>query len=857
MANGQNTANLDLVRMNGGTVEVTNCYKTISVGTYGTHCIFTTSAPSQLGNLVHDYGLVKAYEKGLFWDGKYYIALTTSTNAGTEGDPYIIANEADWASFAQWIKEKGDGFTGEYVQLTADITVSTPAGTSEAPFSGTFLGNGHAITANISDTGSGGTALFRNINGATIKDLTVGGTITGGLHAAAIVGFAQGTGNSIRNCVVTANVSGGTHIGGILGHGTTSDVTISGCVFSGTMTGGGTAKGAIVGWGESDGTKTVTDCLYLMANGQNTGGLDLVRMNGGTVSVENSYKTTSAGSYGMFTYAYTTAPGDLGDQRQDYGVLTAYENAILYDGTYYVAPATLSGSGTETDPYLISNTYEWDAFTLNVNSGTNYSGKYVKLTDDINATAMAGLSETNSFQGTFDGGGHTLTVNYDTSKANTAPFRHVKNAAVKNLHVTGIITTSAQSASGIVAESHGALSLTNCCSSVIINSLVSGDGSHGGLVGTLSGSDNAITIDGCVFDGSFATTNGTTNCGGFVGWPVHNRPTIKNSLMNPGSVDAGMLTNTFARWSEGYEPTITNCYYTETAGDAQGTQCFPATVEPANLGELVQDYGVLKAYQNGILYGSMYYVATTVSISLADDADNSTTLSENNGYMAHVTLQGRTLYMDGAWNTLCLPFDVTLSDSPLNGAEARPLTDSYISGSTLNLTFGDEVKTLVAGTPYIIRWPSSDRPSYVVFPVFTGAVISNVTAKAETEYVDFVGCYSPVSIYTDEKTNLYLGADNKLYYPTASDFKVNAFRGYFQLKQGLTAGEAANSVRAFVLNFGDDEGNDINASGIITTNVTNSTNSDNAWYTLDGRKLGGKPTQRGIYVNNGRKVVIK
>ena len=41
-----------------------------------------------------------------------------------------------------------------------------------------------------------------------------------------------------------------------------------------------------------------------------------------------------------------------------------------------------------------------------------------------------------------------------------------------------------------------------------------------------------------------------------------------------------------------------------------------------------------------------------------------------------------------------------------------------------------------------------------------------------------------------------------------------------------------------------------------TTNYTNYTN-DNAWYTLDGRKLDGKPTTKGLYINNGRKIVIK
>ena len=82
---------------------------------------------------------------------------------------------------------------------------------------------------------------------------------------------------------------------------------------------------------------------------------------------------------------------------------------------------------------------------------------------------------------------------------------------------------------------------------------------------------------------------------------------------------------------------------------------------------------------------------------------------------------------------------------------------------------------------------------------------------------------------------------------------MNACRGYFQLKQGLTAGSQSAGARAFVLNFGDDS----NATGILTTNFTNSTNSDNEWYSLDGCRLNGKPTAKGIYINNGRKVVIK
>ena len=245
------------------------------------------------------------------------------------------------------------------------------------------------------------------------------------------------------------------------------------------------------------------------------------------------------------------------------------------------------------------------------------------------------------------------------------------------------------------------------------------------------------------------------------------------------------------------------------------------------------------------------YNVAPASISLADNADNSTTINTAYGFLANVTLSGRTLYKDGAWNTLCLPFSVdNFTGTPLEGATVKTLASTDFSGGTLTMNFTEDLTGIEAGKPYIVKWADGTG---IENPVFNGVIIRGVTANVETDYVDFVGCYSPVGIYTEEKTNLYLGANNTLYYPTASGFKVNACRGYFQLKQGLTAGEAANGARAFVLNFGDDS----NATGILTTNFTNPTNSDNEWYSLDGCRLNGKPTSKGIYINNGRKVVIK
>ena len=226
---------------------------------------------------------------------------------GTEQNPYIVDSEDDWnalASNVTYFDPSFQGYAGKYIRLDADIEVSKIMGTMTAvstqgnAFRGIFDGNGHSITATITDTEHQGTAPFCYINNATIKNLTVNGTINAGTmqHAAALVGFANGT-SRIENCKVTANVSGGIHIGGILGHGLDANITIIDCLFSGLMEGGSVAKGVFAGWGNS-GTKTVTNCLYLMHEGQNTDNLDLSKKYQGSESVNNCYKTTSVGSFG-------------------------------------------------------------------------------------------------------------------------------------------------------------------------------------------------------------------------------------------------------------------------------------------------------------------------------------------------------------------------------------------------------------------------------------------------------------------------------------------------------------------------------------------------------------------------------
>ena len=101
--------------------------------------------------------------------------------------------------------------------------------------------------------------------------------------------------------------------------------------------------------------------------------------------------------------------------------------------------------------------------------------------------------------------------------------------------------------------------------------------------------------------------------------------------------------------------------------------------------------------------------------------------------------------------------------------------------------------------------------------MFAGVTIDDsaptaVTSKDGT--VSFTGSYSPVSIAGEDRSILFLGAKNTLYYPNAA-MTIKACRAYFQLNNGLTAGDPTNGVRTFNLNFGDGE-----ASGITTTDYT-------------------------------------
>ncbi len=246
-------------------------------------------------------------------------------------------------------------------------------------------------------------------------------------------------------------------------------------------------------------------------------------------------------------------------------------------------------------------------------------------------------------------------------------------------------------------------------------------------------------------------------------------------------------------------------------------------------------------------------------LTLQDEADNNSLIYNNTGRLAHVTLSGRTLFKDGYWNTLCLPFSLNatqLASAQMDNADIRTLDNASFSGSTLTLNFADK-SAITAGTPYIIKW-EGDGSNNLQNPVFANVTIDKTMHDVpcnlgDGNAVTFKGTYKKLAYTEDTPSILFLGDESTLYYPKANA-SIGAQRAYFELT-GITAGKPASigGIRAYVLNYGNE------TTGIrsIENGKLKIENEADAWYGLDGRKLDVKPTRKGLYIHNGNKVVIK
>lgn len=224
------------------------------------------------------------------------------------------------------------------------------------------------------------------------------------------------------------------------------------------------------------------------------------------------------------------------------------------------------------------------------------------------------------------------------------------------------------------------------------------------------------------------------------------------------------------------------------------------------------------------------------SIGLDESKDNAETISGNADKTVNVNLT-RTLKAD-VWNTFCVPFDVTVEGSPLEGATIKQIASVTEKDDGAVINFVDAPATLEAGNAYLVRTTTA-----IVNPTFNGVTVKNVTPTncSGNEKYQLIGIYSPLNIDASRHGKVFgINNQDKLA-KVKENTSIKGMRAYFLL---------ANSATAAKLNFGGElTGIDAvdNGEAVMTGKV----------YNLNGQYVGNslEGLKKGVYIVNGKKVL--
>ena len=219
-------------------------------------------------------------------------------------------------------------------------------------------------------------------------------------------------------------------------------------------------------------------------------------------------------------------------------------------------------------------------------------------------------------------------------------------------------------------------------------------------------------------------------------------------------------------------------------------------------------------------------------------------------YKAIDMMSGDTRYEAGKYGTESLPEN-------LQEAYTYDLILNHDHWKDMDFSDPDSIK---ANTPYIISMPNNEN--YDASYNITGNIQfigNNVQIKAsdnlsavQSGNKSFVPNYQ----YQETSSSIYaLNVNNQWNTNTSAEAEGSTFirslRAVRPFEAYLTV-EGGTSAPNYIPVFGD-----VMPTGIDAKLVNSEGVNSEKWYSLDGRKLQGKPTKKGLYIVNGRKVVVK
>ena len=284
---------------------------------------------------------------------------------------------------------------------------------------------------------------------------------------------------------------------------------------------------------------------------------------------------------------------------------------------------------SETNPYLISSSTDWNTFASDVNVGYDYSGKYIKLENDIEINVNDGdkmvgvfVAKNNSanrpFNGIFDGNWKTInficgTESSPISEVACTLFRYTTGVTINNLKVTGTIVSSKKFAAGFVGWYQGSNSyINNCISSVIINcskieqGVPSGDKQYdcsaGGFIGQVE--TGTVSFENCIFNGSILKGD-QSSANRVAGFVSYNGGTGKYYNCTMGG-EITVITNisTFQRGKSATYDSNKKSYYKHDYGDVPvANKCIAALDEADGFSRKYMDGSTPKYVPGGVITG--------------------------------------------------------------------------------------------------------------------------------------------------------------------------------------------------------------------------------------------------------------
>ena len=504
---------------------------------------------------------------------------------------YLIGSVQAWKDFAAVVATTNDA----KAKMIADIdlgddqtTIGHPNESPSYHFKGVFDGQGYTLTVHYVKQGEKDICSpFPNISNATIKNIHITGTIESSTacQPAAIGCVRYGT-STIENVwssvELTSTKSSWCEASGLVGcvdGYKNGHLVMANCMVSGNIKSSGSYEGCFIGFINSGGSATVSNCL----------------------SVANFEYSGTSGFMGNYTNCYvkqfpSTIPSDMrvtDEQLADGTIATALGDAWVQDAItgQPMLKIFTTMRQDEDGNYLIGSVQDWKRFADIVKTTPNANARMIADVDLGDDQTMVGTYH-QKYQGTFDGQGHTLTFNYNTAGMSpepeqrdfsldflgAAPFRDIEGATILNLHTAGSVTAQNIGAAGLVGWTYGTNTIEKCWSDVDIVSSNNTADTFAGFVAFQYGTQ--LNITDCVYTGKIQSTSKISHAG-FVAFQRYGKSSLNNCLLllDEGSdvnttTTQGLKYYTFVRNFESHNVanTINNCYYLTPFGVAQGTQ---------------------------------------------------------------------------------------------------------------------------------------------------------------------------------------------------------------------------------------------------------------------------------------------